>query len=312
LSCFLAPRWTRDGKRNAIHIERLKDKLGNRSNASSEVEFAAAEGELVGEEGRGIPTIIEMSTYARLDCAIGSSGLMRQAVAQAIHHASYRVAFQKKLIDQSLMTNVLADIALESEAATMLTMRLARAYDENDAAAVFWRRALTPAVKFWICKRAVPVVAEALEVLGGNGYVEDCVMPRLYRETPVNSIWEGSGNVMCLDVLRAMERTPGAADLLHQELAETAHADMRLRNAAARLQRRLAPGGRNDESQARATVRDLVLIMQAALLLRHSPAAVADAFCASRLGEEPGGAFGLLPSGSDFRAIVDRAAPQLA
>jgi putative acyl-CoA dehydrogenase len=312
LSCFLTPRWTRDAKRNAIHIERLKDKLGNRSNASSEVEFAAAEGELVGEEGRGIPTIIEMSTYARLDCAIGSSGLMRQAVAQAIHHASYRVAFQKKLIDQSLMTNVLADIALESEAATMLTMRLARAYDENDAAAVFWRRALTPAVKFWICKRAVPVVAEALEVLGGNGYVEDCVMPRLYRETPVNSIWEGSGNVMCLDVLRAMERTPGAADLLHQELAETAHADMRLRNAAARLQRRLAPGGRNDESQARATVRDLVLIMQAALLLRHSPAAVADTFCAARLGEEPGGVFGLLPSGSDCRAIVDRAAPHLS
>ena len=312
LSCFLAPRWTRDGKRNAIHIERLKDKLGNRSNASSEVEFAGAESELVGEEGRGIPTIIEMSTYARLDCAIGSSGLMRQAVAQAIHHASYRVSSQKKLIDQSLMTNVLADLALESEAATVLTMRLARAYDEDDEAALIWRRVLTPAVKFWICKRAVSVVAEALEVLGGNGYVEDCVMPRLYRETPVNSIWEGSGNVMCLDVLRAMERTPGAANLLHQELAETAHADMRLRNAAARLQRRLAPSGRNDESQARAVVRDLVLIMQAALLLRHAPAAVADTFCTARLGEEPGGVFGLLPSGSDFRAIVDRAAPRFS
>jgi putative acyl-CoA dehydrogenase len=312
LSCFLVPRWTRSGERNAIHIQRLKDKLGNRSNASSEVEFVAAEGELVGEEGRGIPTIIEMSTYARLDCAIGSSGLMRQAVAQAIHHASYRVVFQKKLIDQSLMTNVLADLALESEAATMLTMRLARAYDEYDETASIWRRVLTPAAKFWICKRASTVAAEALEVLGGNGYVEDCVMPRLYRETPVNSIWEGSGNVMCLDVLRAIARTPGAADVLHQELAETAHADKRLRNAFARLARRLAPGQRSDESQARAVVRDLVLAIQAALLLRHSPAAVADAFCASRLGDEPGGAFGLLPSGSDFRAIVDRAAPRLS
>jgi putative acyl-CoA dehydrogenase len=312
LSCFLVPRWTRDGERNAIHIERLKDKLGNRSNASAEVEFVEAEGELIGEEGRGIPTIIEMSTYARLDCAIGSSGLMRQAVTQAIHHASHRIAFQKKLIDQSLMTNVLADLALESEAATLLTMRLTRAYDENDEAASIWRRVFTPAVKFWICKRAVPVAAEALEVLGGNGYVEDCMMPRLHRETPVNSIWEGSGNVMCLDVLRALERTPGAVDLLHQELAETAGADRRLRNGAARLERRLAPGGRHDEAQARAIVRDLVLAMQAALLLRHAPAAVADAFCASRLGDERGGAFGLLPSGTDFRAIVDRAAPQLS
>jgi putative acyl-CoA dehydrogenase len=311
LSCFLVPRWTRGGERNAIHIERLKDKLGNRSNASGEAEFVEAECELVGEEGRGIPTIMEMSTYARLDCAIGSSGLMRQAVAQAIHHASHRVAFQKKLIDQSLMTNVLADLALESEAATVLAMRLARAYDENDETALIWRRVLTPAAKFWICKRATPVVAEALEVLGGNGYVEDCVMPRLYRETPVNSIWEGSGNVMCLDVLRAMERTPGASDLLYRELSETARADKRLRNTAERLQRRLAPAERNDESQARAVVRDLVLAMQAALLLRHSPAAVADAFCATRLDDEADGAIGVLAPGSDFRAIVDRAAPWL-
>ena len=312
LSCFLVPRWTRDGERNAIHIERLKDKLGNRSNASSEVEFVEAEGELIGEEGRGIPTIIEMSAYARLDCAIGSSGLMRQAAAQAIHHASYRVAFQKKLVDQSLMTNVLADLTLESEAATVLTMRLARAYDENDDAALIWRRVLTPAVKFWICKRAPPLAAEALEVLGGNGYVEECVMPRIYRETPVNSIWEGSGNVMCLDVLRAMERTAGAAELLSRELAEGAHADKRLRNVATRLERRLAARERNDESRARAIVRDLVLAMQAALLLQHAPAAVADAFCASRLGDEPGGTFGLLPAGIDLRAIVDRAAPRCA
>ncbi|MGC1235317.1 MAG: acyl-CoA dehydrogenase family protein, partial [Xanthobacteraceae bacterium] len=177
LSCFVVPRWTRDGERNAIHLVRLKDKLGNRSNASSEVEFAGAEGELIGEEGRGIPTIIEMSNYARLDCAIGSAGLIRQAVAQAIHHASYRVAFQKKLIDQSLMTNVLADLALESEAATVLMMRLARAYDEDDELALAWRRVMTPAAKFWICKRAPLVAAEAMEVLGGSGYVEECVMP---------------------------------------------------------------------------------------------------------------------------------------
>jgi putative acyl-CoA dehydrogenase len=310
LSCFLVPRWTRDGERNAIHLVRLKDKLGNRSNASSEVEFSGAEGELIGEEGRGIPTIIEMSNYARLDCAIGSAGLIRQAVAQAIHHASHRIAFQKKLIDQALMTNVLADLALESEAATVLTMRLARAYDEDDEAALIWRRVMTPAAKFWICKRAPPAAAEAMEVLGGSGYVEECVMPRLYREVPVNSIWEGAGNVMCLDVLRALARMPGAAELLLRELAESAPADERLRAAADRLERKLAGHDWQDESQARTIVRGLVVAMQAALLLRHAPAPVAEAFCASRLGEEPGGTFGLLPPGIDCRAIVDRAAPQ--
>jgi putative acyl-CoA dehydrogenase len=310
LSCFLVPRWTRDGERNAIHLLRLKDKLGNRSNASSEVEFAGAEGELVGEEGRGIPTIIEMSNYARLDCAIASAGLIRQAVAQAIHHAAHRVAFQKKLIDQALMTNVLADLALESEAATVLMMRLARAYDEDDQPASIWRRVMTPAVKFWICKRAPLVAAEAMEVLGGSGYVEECVMPRLYREVPVNSIWEGAGNIMCLDVLRALERMPGAAELLLREVAENAQADRRLRTAADRLERKLSGRDWKDESQARTVVRDLVLAMQAALLLRHAPAPVAEAFCLSRFGEEPGGTFGLLPPGIDCRAIVERAAPR--
>ena len=310
LSCFLVPRWTRDGERNAIHLLRLKDKLGNRSNASSEVEFAGAEGELIGEEGRGIPTIIEMSNYARLDCAIGSAGLIRQALAQAIHHAAHRVAFQKKLIDQALMTNVLADLALESEAATVLMMRLARAHDEDDPLALIWRRVMTPAVKFWICKRAPLVAAEAMEVLGGSGYVEECVMPRLYREVPVNSIWEGAGNVMCLDVLRALERTRGAAELLLREVAESAEADKRLQTAADRLERKLAGPDWKNESQARAIVRDLVLAMQAALLFRHAPSQVAEAFCSSRLGEEPGGTFGLLPPGIDCRAIVERAAPR--
>jgi putative acyl-CoA dehydrogenase len=309
LSCFLVPRWTRDGERNGIHIQRLKDKLGNRSNASSEVEFVDAQGELVGEEGRGIPTIIEMGNFTRLDCAIGSSGLMRQAVAQAIHHGSHRVAFGKKLVDQSLMTNVLADIALESEAATVLTMRLARAYDEGDELAAVWRRVLTPAAKFWICKRAPLVAAEAMEVLGGSGYIEECVLPRIYRELPVNSIWEGAGNIMCLDVLRALERMAGAAELLLQELADAAGADKRLQAVVARLESRLTGQAQVDESQARAITRDLILAFQAALLLAYSPAVVADAFCASRLGDEPGGTFGLLPPGTDFHAIVNRAAP---
>jgi putative acyl-CoA dehydrogenase len=306
LSCFFLPRWTPDGERNAIQINRLKDKLGNKSNASSEVEFNGAFVQLVGEEGRGIPTIIEMSNFTRLDCAIGTAGLMRQALAQAIHHARYRSAFQKRLIDQPLMENVLADLALETEAATMLAMRVARAYDESDEAAQVIRRALTPAAKFWICKRAPTVAAEAMEVLGGSGYVEECIMPRIYREMPVNSIWEGSGNVMCLDVLRALSRLPQAGDVLQAELGG---GDARLKQFAERLLKRLSSPERNDEAQARALVRELVLALQAALMLRHAPTAVADAFCASRLAGEGAGAFGLLPRGLDLRAIVERAAP---
>jgi putative acyl-CoA dehydrogenase len=307
LSCFLMPRWTPDGERNAVHINRLKDKLGNKSNASSEVEFQGAYAELVGEEGRGIPTIIEMSNYTRLDCAIGSSGLMRQAVAQAVHHAKHRVAFQKKLIDQPLMTNVLADLALESEAATVLTMRLARAYDEHDEASVAIRRVVTPAAKFWICKRAPNLALEAMEVLGGSGYIEESVLPRIYREMPVNSIWEGSGNVMCLDVLRAMARTPNVGDVLSRELKDGG--DRRLKAFADRLMTRLSAPERGDETQARALVRDLVLALQASLLIKHAPASVADAFCASRLDGKGADAFGLLPRGVDARAIVERAAP---
>ncbi len=306
LSCFLMPRWTPDGERNAIRIIRLKDKLGNRSNASSEVELDGAYAQLIGEEGRGIPTIIEMGNYTRFDCAIGSSALMRQAVAQAVHHARHRTAFQKHLIDQPLMSNVLADLALESEAATMLTMRLARAYDESDETAQVFRRVVTPAAKFWICKRAPFVTYEAMEVLGGSGYIEECVMPRLYREAPVNSIWEGAGNIMCLDVLRAIERTPKAAEVLQRELAD---GDARLKSFAGRLQKRLSAADRNDESQARALVRDLVLALQAALLINNAPSPVADAFCASRLNGEGGGAFGALPRGLDLRAIAERAAP---
>jgi len=311
-SCFLLPRFTPDGARNGIQINRLKDKLGNRSNASAEVEFFDAYAELIGEEGRGIPIIIEMSTYTRLDCAIGSSGLMRQAVAQAVHHARHRVAFQKKLVDQPLMTNVLADLVLETEAAIALSFRLARAYDQSDAAAQLFRRAVTPAAKFWICKRAPALAFEAMEVLGGSGYVEECALPRIYRETPVNSIWEGSGNVMCLDVLRAIGREPDAAEIILAEVRDAATADRHLNAFAAVLEQRLAKPALADESQARLLARDLVLALGAALLVRHAPAAVADAFCAARLGEDRGGAFGLLPHGVDAHAIVRRAAPETA
>jgi putative acyl-CoA dehydrogenase len=247
-----------------------------------------------------------MGNYTRLDCCIGSSALMRQAVAQAIHHARYRTAFQKKLVDQPLMTNVLADLALESEAATALTMRLARAYDESGEAAQIIRRVVTPAAKFWICKRTPFLTYEAMEVLGGSGYIEESMMPRLYREAPVNSIWEGSGNVMCLDVLRAMERTPNAAEVLRRELGDGK--DARLKSFTDRLEKRLAARERNDEAQARALVREMVLALQAALLIKHAPMAIADAFCASRLDGEGGSVFGLLPRGLDLRAIAERAA----
>jgi putative acyl-CoA dehydrogenase len=305
LSCFFMSRWTPHGERNAMQINRLKDKLGNKSNASSEVEFHGAFAQLVGEEGRGIPTIIEMGNYTRLDCCIGSSGLMRQAVVQALHHARHRTAFQKKLIDQPLMENVLADIALECEAATTLTFRLARAYDETDEASLAIRRVVTPAAKFWICKRAPHVTLEAMEVLGGSGYIEDSIMPRLYREAPVNSIWEGSGNVMCLDVLRAIGRTPNIGEVLRAEIDS---GDARLKSFAADLFERLAAPERNDETQARGLTRDLVLALQAALLVKHAPPAVADAFCASRLAGDSA-AFGLLPRGLDLRAIAERALP---
>jgi putative acyl-CoA dehydrogenase len=234
---------------------------------------------------------------------------MRQAVVQALHHVRHRTAFQKKLIDQPLMQNVLADLALESEAATAITLRLARAYDESDEAANIFRRVVTPAAKFWICKRAPSVTAEAIEVLGGSGYIEDCIMPRLYREAPVNSIWEGSGNVMGLDVLRAFGRIPNAGEALRAELDDGG--DARIRKYVEHLFDRLAGPDRNDEAQARALARDLVLALQAALLIRHAPAAVADAFCASRLAGEPNSVFGALPRGVALRAIVDRAAPVL-
>ena len=308
LSCFFLPRFLPDGSLNELRLQRLKDKLGNKSNASSEVEFQAATGWLLGEEGRGVPTILEMGTFTRLDCALGTTGIMRQAAAQALHHAAHRVAFQRKLVDQPLMQNVLADLALEVEAATTFCLRLARAFDaEDDAAESAFRRVMTPAAKYWICKRGPMLAAEAMEVLGGNGYVEEAPLARLYREIPVNSIWEGSGNVMCLDVLRALGRADDAVAALRAEIALAAGGDRRLDAAAAELEAMLAGGAA--EASARRVVERLMLVLQGALLVRHAPAAVADAFCASRLARDSGGAFGTLPAGLDLRAIVDRAMP---
>jgi len=306
LSCFFMPRWTPAGELNAIRLQRLKDKLGNRSNASSEVEFDAALGWLIGEEGRGIATILEMVGYTRLDNVLGSAGVQRQALAQAIHHAAHRTAFQKRLVDHPLMAAVLADMALEVEAATALAFRLARAFDaQDDASEGLLRRLVTPAAKFWVCKRGPMLAAEALEVLGGNGYVEDSGMPRLYRELPVYSIWEGSGNVVCLDVLRALRREPETLAALEAELAAARGGDPRL---DARIEALLATARAEvPESAARRLCRELVVTLQAALLLRHAPSFVAEGFIASRLGGG-GDAFGLTVEDADLRPIVERAA----
>ncbi|HEY7213017.1 MAG TPA: acyl-CoA dehydrogenase family protein [Thermoanaerobaculia bacterium] len=302
LSCFLLPRFTPGGERNRFHLQRLKDKLGNRSNASSEVEFHAAWARLVGEEGRGVQTILEMVNHTRLDCVIGAAAGMRWGTARAIHHAAHRRAFGKRLVDQPLMRNVLADLAVESEAATTAMMRLARAYDaEADAP---FRRLATAVLKYWTCKRAPVHAAEALECLGGNGYVEEWGLARLYREAPLNSIWEGSGNVQCLDVLRAIQKSPESLAALFDEIGE-ARGDVRLDGYVRDLQKELGDL-RDVETRARRLVERLALALQASLLVRHAPSAVADAFCASRLGGG-GRAFGTLPAGTDFGAILERA-----
>ncbi|UCE85409.1 MAG: isovaleryl-CoA dehydrogenase [Deltaproteobacteria bacterium] len=313
LSCFLVPRFRPDGTRNPIHIQRLKDKLGNRSNASSEVEYPGTFARMVGEEGRGIRTIIEMVQHTRLDCVGGSAGLMRQAVAQAIHHAEQREAFGRRLAEQPLMQNVLADLAVESEAATALMLRLARAYDEAvaDASQRAFARIATAVAKFWICKRAPHMVYEAMECLGGNGYVEESILPRLYREAPVNAIWEGSGNVICLDVLRAAVREPESVAAFLDELRLARGADRRLDAWLAALESELADT-KEAELRARRVVERMALALQAALLVRHAPSHVSDAFCSARLDGDAGRVFGTLPAGSAFGAILERATPRLA
>jgi putative acyl-CoA dehydrogenase len=311
LSCFLVPRFLPDGSKNVFNLQRLKDKLGNRSNASSEVEFDGTIGWLISQEGRGVPAIVEMVNFTRLDCIIGSAAGMRQAVAQATHHAAHRVAFGKRLADQPLMQNVLADLALESEAATVLFARLARACDRaaaGDAHEARLKRIGTAFGKYWVCKRAAGHAAEALECLGGNGYVEESIMPRLYREAPLNSIWEGSGNVNALDVLRAMSKEPGVLDSYFTEVGAAAGADARLDAAAAALRRELADST-EAERRARCVVEMMALVFQGSLLVAQSPAPVADAFCASRLGGEWGHAYGTLSRGADVATIVARATP---
>ena len=307
LSCFALPRVLGDGRRNAFRLQRLKDKLGNRSNASSEVEFHGALARMVGEPGRGVPTIIEMVGHTRLDCVIGTAAGMRWATATAIHHADGRSAFGKRLADQPLMRNVLADLALESEATTALAMRLARAYDEaeSDEDANHFKRLGTAIGKYWVCKRAPGHAFEALECLGGNGYVEASGMPRLYREAPLSSIWEGAGNVMSLDVLRALSRTPQAAEALMHELAQAAGANRHLDAHVAALGSELRdPEGL--EARARRLVERMGLALQASLLVRHAPAFVADAFCAARLGGDGGLAYGTLPATTAFAEIIER------
>jgi putative acyl-CoA dehydrogenase len=306
LTCFLLPRWTPDGERNRFHIQRLKQKLGNRSNASSEVEFDRAYARRIGEEGRGVATIIEMVQHTRLDCTIGAASLMRQAVVQAIHHARHRQAFARTLVDQPLMQNVLADLCLESEAATVLMMRLARAFDSRntDAAEHGIARLATAAGKYWVTKRCAVHVNEALECLGGNGYVEESIMPRLYREAPLNSIWEGSGNVICLDILRAMQKEPDAVSAVLAELHAARGGNKHFDDACDKLETDLkAPA----ELEARRLTERLALCLQASLLIRHSIGEVSDAFCASRLAGDSGRAFGTLPAHTNFHAIIDRA-----
>ncbi|WP_371569371.1 acyl-CoA dehydrogenase family protein [Streptomyces canus] len=309
LSCFLVPRVLPDGTRNTFRIQRLKDKLGNRSNASSEPEFDGTVAWLVGPEGQGVKTIIEMVNCTRLDCVMMSATLMRRTLVEAGHHARHRSAFGARLVDQPLMRNVLADLALESEAATALTLRLAGAADRavrGDAGEQAFRRIATAVGKYWVTKRGPAFTAEALECLGGNGYVEDSGMPRHYREAPLLSIWEGSGNVNALDVLRALRRAPDTAQALFGELALAQGADARLDAAVTRLKDLLAT---TSEAGARRLVEHMALTLQASLLVRHAPSAVADAFCATRLGGDWGHAFGTLPDAADAGAILDRALP---
>jgi len=305
LSCFFVPRWRPDGSKNTILIQRLKDKLGNRSNSSSEVEFENAFGIMVGDEGRGIPTIIEMANRTRLDCVIGSAGLMRQALVQALHYTRHRSAFGRLLAEQALMQNVLADLALESEATTLLMLQLASAFDASgDPLQRAWRRIVTPAAKFWVCKRALEFTGECIEIWGGNGYVESGPMARFYREAPVNSIWEGSGNVMCLDVLRAIEREPDAFGLLLEQLSDIAGTHAGLRLMVDSLKNDLATPPEQRERTARRFVQKLVLTVQAALMLKHAPQTIADAFIGSRCEAEGGRVYGTL--GSTASAAVQK------
>jgi len=306
-ACFFVPRYRPDGSKNTVQIQRLKEKVGNRSNSSSEVEFHGAWGRMIGEEGRGIPTIIEMATFTRLNCVMGSTGLIRQCLVQAMHHTRHRRAFGKTLAEQPLMRNVLADMALESEAATLLMMRLTEAFAraDEDPLQRACKRIVTPAAKFWLAKRSVELSGEAMEVFGGNGYMDEGPMGRLYRETPVISIWEGSGNVMALDMMRAISREPQAMQALLEDMKPFCQQDARLRAAMTALHAQ----GDATEWLARRHAQQLILLVQARLLGEHAPAEVADAFIASRFDAQWGRVFGVLPDGIAHAAILERAWP---
>ncbi|PWU59541.1 isovaleryl-CoA dehydrogenase [Micromonospora globispora] len=313
LTCFLVPRVLPDGTRNPMRLMRLKDKLGNRSNASSEVEYEHAVAWRVGDEGRGVHTIIDMVNLTRLDCVIGAAAGMRQGVITAAHHVTHRQAFGRYLVDQPLMRNVLADLAVESEAATVLMMRLAGATDRSargDAGETAFKRLALAVGKYWVCKRWPAHAAEALECLGGNGYVEESGMPRLFRESPLNSIWEGSGNVAALDVLRALAREPQVMEAFQAEVSAAAGTDARLDAAVRQVQADLSDPA-DLELRARRVVERLALVVQGSLLVRHGHPAVADAFCASRLAGDHGHGYGTLPAGVDFAAIISRATPKV-
>ncbi len=311
LSCFLLPRFAPDGSRNAIRLQRLKDKLGDWSNASSEVEFQGALAWLIGEEGRGVATILEMVALTRLDCAIGSAAIMRQALVQALHHTMHRRAFGKRLVEHALMRNVLADLALESEASMALVLRIARAVDEaqHDPAAAPLARLITAIGKYLVCKRCAPFVNEAQECLGGAGYVEESMLPRLYRQAPLNSIWEGSGNVQCLDVLRTLDREPASLEAFLAEIDRAAPLHRLLREERRRLGDLLASAPAEREAIARVLVERMAVALQAAVLLRGAPEAVADTYCRARLGGGDLRCFGTLPADAPFGALIDRAWP---
>ena len=311
LTCFLVPRWLPDGTKNRFYIQRLKDKLGNRSNASSEIEFNGTWAVMVGEEGRGVPTIIKMVNHTRLDCIIGSAALMRQAVAQATHHCAHRAAFGKALNQQPLMQNVLADLAVESEAAMALMGHIAATYDDtqNEERRLFSRLA-TAISKYWVCKRAPKFIYEAMECHGGAGYVEESPMPRLYRDAPVNSIWEGSGNVMCLDILRAMRREPGTIDAFIHEVEKGQGMDSRVDCAIEAMKTHLTQDD-DLEFGARRLAEKMILVLQGSILVRHGNEDITEAFCASRLTGDYGDEYGTLPKGLKLDAIIERATPTM-
>jgi putative acyl-CoA dehydrogenase len=305
LTCFFVPRSLPDGNRNPFFIQRLKDKCGNRSNASSEIEYRGTHARIVGEEGRGIATLIGMAHLTRFDIVVASAGMMRAALNQALHHAWHRQAFGRRLVEQPLMQNVLADLALETEAATLLALRLARAFDGSgsDERERLLVRLTTPIAKYWLCKRLPPVAVEAMECLGGNGYVEEAPLARLYREAPLNGIWEGSGNVICLDVLRSIQREPESIEAL---LGEIGRGGDRVKGSVATISRLLKETA-EVEARARRIVESIAIAHQASLMLQHAPPEAADAFCTSRLEGDWGRAFGTLPAGARCEAIVRRA-----